>query len=62
MESFTERLSARSAGYSAAEWDDALQHFDYLWQDVSRYEYGEADQRRLDSLRMRCARIFATHY
>ncbi|MBP5259963.1 MAG: hypothetical protein J6Z12_04955 [Paludibacteraceae bacterium] len=59
---FTERLSQKSSGYSDADWDDALQHFDYLWQDLQRYEYSPGDYRTIDSLRRRCVEIFSVHF
>lgn len=59
---FTERLSGKSSGYSPADWDDALQHFDYLWQDLQRYEYSPEDYRTIDSLRQLCVELFSTHF
>lgn len=62
FESFTKRLTEKSVGFSQADWDDALQYFDYLWQDVQRYEYSEQDQQKIDSLRQQCVTVFSTHF
>lgn len=61
LESFTQKIENKSAGWSEADWDDAAVEFSEITQTLERYEYSDAERRRIGELKGRCVAQFYKH-
>ncbi|MGN0187482.1 MAG: hypothetical protein ACI392_07050 [Paludibacteraceae bacterium] len=62
LETFTARIEQKSATWSLAEWDDALQQFNEITQSLERYNYTDEELQHIGHLEGRCTAYFVAHY
>lgn len=61
LENFTERLEQKSADWSEADWDDALQKYSEIVQTLERYNYSDEQLESIGRLEGKCMAIFVRH-